>query len=88
MDWIGREGKIVGVDSTKELIEQARLDAQSAKVSTRIDWRVAPLNHLPFPKTEMDLVICGFGFNQLDAKDLFNESYRILKDEGVLPAAK
>lgn len=81
---IGREGKLMGVDSTKELIEQARLDAQSAKVSTRIDWRVAPLNHLPFPKEELDLVICGFEFNRLETKDLFSESYRVLKDEGVL----
>lgn len=81
---VGREGKIIGVDSTNDLVEQARLDAQSAKVGTRIEWRVAPLNHLPFPKGEFDLVTCGFGFNQLAAKDLFSESYRILKDEGVL----
>ncbi len=81
---IGREGKIIGVDSTKELLEQARLDAQSAKVGTRIEWRVAPLHHLPFPKAALDLVVCGFGFNQIAAKDLFSESYRILKDEGFL----
>lgn len=81
---VGREGKIIGVDSTKELIEQARLDAQSAKVSTRIEWRAAPLNHLPFPKEELDLVLCGFGFNQLEVKDLLSESYRLLKPEGAL----
>lgn len=81
---IGREGKIIGIDSTKELLEQARLDAQSAKVGTRIEWRVAPLNHLPFPKEEFDLVMCGFGFNQIEAKDLFSASHRILKNEGAL----
>ena len=81
---VGSEGKIISVDSTKELLEQARLDAQSAKVGTRIEWRVAPLNRLPFPKEEFDLVTCGLGFNQLEAKDLFGESYRILKEEGVL----
>ena len=81
---IGHDGKIMGTDSTKELLEQARLDAQSAKVGTRIEWRVAPLNRLPFPKAELDLVVCGFGFNQIEAKDLFSESYRLLKTEGVL----
>jgi ubiquinone/menaquinone biosynthesis C-methylase UbiE len=81
---VGSGGKIFGVDSTKESIEQARLDAQSAKVGTRIEWRVAPLNRLPFSPEELDLVTCGFSFNQLEAQDLFNESYRILKPEGVL----
>lgn len=81
---LGREGKIIGVDSTKELLEQARLDAQSAKVGTRIEWRVAPLTHLPFPKGDFDLVICGFGFNQIEAKDLFSEGHRVLKEEGGL----
>ncbi|MBS1808994.1 MAG: methyltransferase domain-containing protein [Acidobacteria bacterium] len=81
---VGREGHITGVDSTKDLIEQARLEAQSAKVGTRIEWRVAPLNHLPFPKGELDLVACGTGFNQLEATDLFSESYRILRQEGLL----
>jgi ubiquinone/menaquinone biosynthesis C-methylase UbiE len=81
---VGSIGKIYGVDSTKERIEQARLDAQSAKVGTRIEWRVAQLNHLPFAKDDLDLVTCGFSFNQLAAQDLFSESARILKPEGVL----
>ena len=81
---VGSEGKIIGVDSTKELIEQARLDAQSAKVSTRIEWRVAPINHLPFKEREVDLVLCGLAFNHFNPVEFFQASYRILKMEGVL----
>lgn len=84
---VGREGKIIGVDSTKELIEQARLDAQSAKVSTRIEWRVAPIKHLPFKEGEFDLITCGLAFNQFEPQEFFAETHRILKMEGVLLTA-
>lgn len=81
---IGAEGKIIGVDSTTELVERARLDAQSAKVGTRIEWRTAPLNHLPFGDSNFDLVVCGLAFNQLEAQDFLRESLRILKMDGAL----
>jgi ubiquinone/menaquinone biosynthesis C-methylase UbiE len=83
---VGREGKIIGVDSTNELIEQARLDAQSAKVSTRIDWRVASIRHLPFREGELDLVTCGV-FNQFEPQEFFQEIHRVLRLEGVLLTA-
>ncbi len=84
---VGSEGKIIGVDSTKELVEQARLDAQSAKVSTRIEWRVAPVKHLPFREGEFDLVACGLTFNQFDPQEFFAETHRILRMEGMLLTA-
>jgi ubiquinone/menaquinone biosynthesis C-methylase UbiE len=83
---IGREGKIIGVDSTNELIEHARLDAQSAKVSTRIEWRVAPIKHLPFKDGAFDLVTCGL-FNQFEPQEFFQETCRILRTEGTLLTA-
>lgn len=83
---IGSEGKIIGVDSTPELIEQARLDAQSAKVSTRIEWRVAPIKHMPFKEGQFDLITCGL-FNQFEPQEFFKETYRILQTEGVLLTA-
>ncbi|HEX4946909.1 MAG TPA: methyltransferase domain-containing protein [Blastocatellia bacterium] len=83
---VGSEGKIIGVDSTKELIETARLDAQSAKVSTRIEWRVAPIKHLPFKEGTFDLVTCGL-FNQFEPQGFFQETCRILRPEGVLVTA-
>jgi ubiquinone/menaquinone biosynthesis C-methylase UbiE len=84
---VGSEGKIMGIDSTKELVEQARLDAQSAKASTRIEWRVASHKHLPFLEGELDLVACGFAFNQFDPQEFFHETYRVLKVEGILLTA-
>ena len=87
VNYVGTEGKIIGVDSTAELVERARLDAQSAKVSTRIEWRIAPFNHLPFDDQRFDLVTCGLAFNQLDATDFFRETYRVLKEGGELLVA-
>lgn len=87
VNFVGTEGKIIGVDSTAELVERARLDAQSAKVSTRIEWKVAPFNHLPFDDHRFDLVTCGLAFNQLDATDFFRETHRVLKEGGELLVA-
>ncbi len=84
---VGGAGKIIGIDSTKELVEQARLDAQSAKVGTRIEWRVAPIKHLPFREGEFDLVACGLAFNQFDPQEFFAEMHRVLRMEGVLLTA-
>ncbi len=84
---VGREGKIIGLDGTKELVEQARLDAQSAKVGTRIEWRVGSIKHLPFKEGGFDLVACGLTFNQFDPQDFFAETFRILRTEGVLLTA-
>lgn len=81
---IGTEGKIIGVDGTKDLVEKARLDAQSAKVGTKIEWKIAPYNHLPFNDNRFDLIACGLSFNQLDAQEFFRESTRVLKNEGTL----
>jgi ubiquinone/menaquinone biosynthesis C-methylase UbiE len=87
VNFVGSEGKIIGVDSSAELVERARLDAQSAKVSTRLEWRVAPYNHLPFDDERFDVVTCGPAFNQLDALDFFRETFRVLREGGELLVA-
>jgi len=81
---VSSKGKLIGVDSTKEKVELARLDAQSAGVGTKIEWRVAPANHLPFDPGTFDLVLCCLSFHQLPAEGFVKEACRLLKPEGIL----
>lgn len=84
---VGEKGKIIGIDATEEMVEQARLGAQSAGVGRRIEWRVAPAEHLPFGDKSFDLVTCTMAFHLLNARRFIKEAYRVLKVGGRLLVA-
>lgn len=81
---IGDKGRIIGVDKTEEMVEQARLGAQSAGVGRKIEWRVAPAEHLPFGDKSFDLVTCTMAFHLMKAERFIKEAYRVLKAGGRL----
>lgn len=81
---VGQQGKIIGVDATREKIEEARLAAQTAKASLRIEWRVMPLNKLMFENNSFDLVTSGMAFHRLDGEAHLAEVYRVLSPGGRL----
>jgi ubiquinone/menaquinone biosynthesis C-methylase UbiE len=81
---IGDKGRIIGVDKTEEMVEQARLGAQSAGVGRKIEWRVAPAESLPFGDESFDLVTCTMAFHLMQARRFVREAYRVLKAGGRL----
>ena len=81
---VGQEGKIIGVDETREKLEQARLAAQSAKAAMKTEWRVMPINKLKFEDNSFDLVTSGMAFHRLDAQPYLAEVYRVLAPGGRL----
>jgi ubiquinone/menaquinone biosynthesis C-methylase UbiE len=81
---IGHEGKIIGVDTTREKIEEARLAAQSAKASLRIEWRVMPGEKLPLGADSFDLVTSAMAFHRMNGLKFLAEAYRVLKPGGRL----
>ncbi len=81
---IGQEGKIIGVDTTHEKVEEARLAAQSAKASMRIEWRVMPGEKLGFGADSFDLVTSVMAFHRLNGEKFLAEAYRVLKSGGRL----
>lgn len=81
---VGQEGKIIGADSTREKIEQARLAAQSAKASLRIEWRVSPGEKLIFGSDSFDLVTSVMAFHRLQGEKFLAEVHRVLKPGGRL----
>jgi ubiquinone/menaquinone biosynthesis C-methylase UbiE len=81
---IGEKGRIIGVDATEEMVERARLSAQSAGVGRRIEWRVAPAEYLPFGDESFDLVTCTMAFHLLNGPRFIKEAYRVLRAGGRL----
>jgi ubiquinone/menaquinone biosynthesis C-methylase UbiE len=60
------------------------LDHASAQLSsTRVNWRKADAQHVPFPDGEFDAVVCQFGAMFFpDKPQAFSEAYRVLKPDG------
>ena len=80
---IGDTGRIIGVD-TPHRVEQARLAALSAKVSRKLEWRVATPDKLPFENESFDLVTCAMAFHRLPAPAFLASAFRVLKPGGRL----
>ncbi|MBS1789870.1 MAG: methyltransferase domain-containing protein [Acidobacteria bacterium] len=81
---VGQDGKIIGVDETSEKVEQARLAAQSAKASSKTEWRMMPICKLKFDNDSFDLVTSGMAFHRLDGEQYLAEIYRVLAPGGRL----
>jgi len=81
---VGEKGRIIGVDSTQQKLDQARLAAQSARVGMRIEWKVMPAEKLAFADASFDLVNSAMTFHRLNAEKFLAEAYRVLKPGGRL----
>ncbi|MEO6724292.1 MAG: methyltransferase domain-containing protein, partial [Blastocatellia bacterium] len=71
-------------DTTREKVEEARLAAQSAKASARIEWRVMPGEKLSLDADSFDLVTSVMAFHRLNGEKFLAEAYRVLKSGGRL----
>jgi ubiquinone/menaquinone biosynthesis C-methylase UbiE len=81
---IGEKGKITGADTSREILEKARLAAHSAKVSLRIEWRQMIAERLAFNDSSLDLITSVMAFHRLQAPKFLDSAYRVLKPGGRL----
>ncbi len=81
---VGEKGQIICIDATPELVERARLAAQSAGQGRRLEWQVAPAEKLPFEAGKFDLITCTMAFPKLQAQQFLSEAHRVLKTGGRL----
>ena len=84
---IGGGGHVIGVDESLEMVEQARLGAQSAGLTLRAEWQGAAADSLPFGDDEFDIVTCGTAFHRLPTQRFLEEGHRVLKPGGRLVIA-
>ena len=79
---VGKNGKVIGVDMTKEMIKQARANAEKSNYKN-VEFRQGEIEALPVDDGLVDLVISNCVINlSPDKKRVFKEAFRTLKPGG------
>ncbi len=79
---VGRNGQVIGVDMTHEMIEKARENAEKYGVKN-VEFRLGEIENLPVADNSVDAVISNCVINlSPDKKKVFQEIYRTLKPGG------
>ncbi|KAI5679227.1 hypothetical protein M9H77_10177 [Catharanthus roseus] len=81
-DKVGNNGKVVGLDFSKEqlTIASSRQNSKSKACYRNIKWVEGSAVDLPFPESYFDAVTIGYGLrNVIDKRRALEEVYRVLK---------
>ena len=84
---VGRTGRVIGVDLTPEMIEQARANAEKAGCAN-VEFRLGDIESLPLEDASVDLVISNCVLVLVpDKAKAFREIARVLKPGGRIAIA-
>jgi len=79
---VGKEGKVIGVDMTKKMVEKARANAKKYGY-TNVKFKLGNIENLPLNNNSVDVIISNCVINLVpEKKKVFSEAYRVLKKEG------
>lgn len=81
---VGKNGRVIGIDMTSEMIEKARENAKKGNYSN-VEFRLGEIENLPIADTSVDAVISNCVINlSPDKRKTFLEAFRVLKPGGRL----
>jgi len=83
-DKVGKDGRVIGVDMTPEMIEKARENARKGDYES-VEFRLGEIENLPLADNSVDVVISNCVINLAPDKErVFTETFRVLKPGGRL----
>jgi len=81
---VGRNGRVIGVDMTPEMVEKARENAQKGNYEN-VEFRLGEIENLPVADNYVDIIISNCVINLSPNKGrVFEEAFRVLKAGGRL----
>ncbi|MEM4271840.1 MAG: arsenite methyltransferase [Candidatus Pacearchaeota archaeon] len=79
---VGKTGKVIGVDMTKEMIERARANAKKYNYEN-VEFKLGEIENLPIENNSIDVIISNCVINlSPDKPKVFSEAKRVLKKGG------
>lgn len=81
---VGKNGKVIGVDMTPEMIDRARENARKGDYQN-VEFRLGEIENIPAADNSVDVVISNCVINlSPDKKRVFGEAFRVLRPGGRL----
>ena len=81
---VGKQGKVIGVDMTPEMLDKARANATKGKY-TNVEFRLGEIENLPVADNSVDVIVSNCVINLApNKKRVFEEAFRVLAPKGRL----